>query len=313
MTIVVANTELANTWDYLRTRVNELAYASTNYNVTTDSNTAVGNAAITGTFTSNTVITNTLTSLDFNANNILANSLTLNTNLTIGSTTLNNSTLSVTTVNALSINIGTSYYNESNLVIGNTTVNQNFIKTGNSVINSTSIINGNSAIYPNYYSAGISTTNTVINSTSVVISNPSSSLSLTAPTAVQTSSGTHFLNANGQWATIAQTAIPYTPISNGQVNISSGPGIFTLDTFLANVYSGAEYLIQVSDTASNNYYITKLLCTHDNGFAFMTDYGGVSSNNIVTSFSTTWINNTHSLLVTTSVPSVTIKYVRTII
>lgn len=56
MTINIANTFLTNTYDYWRTRTNELAVAMSTYAVTTNSNTAVGNAAITGTFSANTFL-----------------------------------------------------------------------------------------------------------------------------------------------------------------------------------------------------------------------------------------------------------------
>ena len=55
MTITVANTSNTNTFDYWRNRTNELAHAMTTYTVTTNSNTAAGNAAISGTFTSNVI------------------------------------------------------------------------------------------------------------------------------------------------------------------------------------------------------------------------------------------------------------------
>jgi hypothetical protein len=60
MTIVVANTGTTNNWQYFINRVNELAYAMTSNVVTTDSNTATGNAAISGTFTANSVVANTV-------------------------------------------------------------------------------------------------------------------------------------------------------------------------------------------------------------------------------------------------------------
>lgn len=55
MTITVANTANTNTWEYLINRLNELSHAMTTYTVTTDSNTASGNAAISGSFSSNAV------------------------------------------------------------------------------------------------------------------------------------------------------------------------------------------------------------------------------------------------------------------
>lgn len=60
MTITVANTSNTNTFDYWINRTNELADAMTNYVVTTDSNTAVGNAAISDTFTANMVYSETV-------------------------------------------------------------------------------------------------------------------------------------------------------------------------------------------------------------------------------------------------------------
>ena len=54
MSITVANTGNTNTFDYWRNRTNELAYAMSTYVVTAGgSNTAAGNAAISGTFTAN--------------------------------------------------------------------------------------------------------------------------------------------------------------------------------------------------------------------------------------------------------------------
>jgi hypothetical protein len=55
MTIEVAQISNTNTFQYVFNRVNELANAMSNYTVTTNSNTAVGNAAISGTFTANVV------------------------------------------------------------------------------------------------------------------------------------------------------------------------------------------------------------------------------------------------------------------
>ena len=56
MTIDVAQTANTNTFEYLINRVNDVANAMSTYTVTTDSNTAAGNAAISGQFWSNTVL-----------------------------------------------------------------------------------------------------------------------------------------------------------------------------------------------------------------------------------------------------------------
>lgn len=60
MTVEVANTNSINTFQFLVNRVNELAYAMSANAVTTDSNTALGNAAITGAFTADVLIANTV-------------------------------------------------------------------------------------------------------------------------------------------------------------------------------------------------------------------------------------------------------------
>lgn len=55
MTVEVAQTTLQNNFEYQRNRVNELANAMSTVVVTTNSNTASGNAAITGTFSANSL------------------------------------------------------------------------------------------------------------------------------------------------------------------------------------------------------------------------------------------------------------------
>jgi hypothetical protein len=67
MTITVQNTAVTSTFDFWRNRTNELAYAMSTAAVTTNSNTATGNAAITGQFTANAIlISNGTTSLALN-------------------------------------------------------------------------------------------------------------------------------------------------------------------------------------------------------------------------------------------------------
>jgi hypothetical protein len=60
MTITISNTANTNTFDYWRNRTNQLAHSMSNFVVTTDSNTAVGNAAVSSAFTANVLIANTV-------------------------------------------------------------------------------------------------------------------------------------------------------------------------------------------------------------------------------------------------------------
>ena len=105
MTITVANTANTNTFDYWRNRTNELADAMTNKTVTVDSNTATGNAAITGTFSANVLF----------LGNTTVNSTSNSTSITFGNTVQN------TVVNTSSIFISNS---TSNLTISIPTTSQ---------------------------------------------------------------------------------------------------------------------------------------------------------------------------------------------
>lgn len=62
MTIAVANVANTNTFDYWRVRTNELAHAMTNYTITTNSNTTVGNATVNGYITATGFIVSNTTS-----------------------------------------------------------------------------------------------------------------------------------------------------------------------------------------------------------------------------------------------------------
>ena len=111
MTVTVANTANTNTFDYWRNRTNELADAMTNKTVTVDSNTATGNAAITGTFSANVLF----------LGNTTVNSTSNSTSITFGNTVQN------TVVNTSSITFGNTVQNTvvntSSIFISNSTSN----------------------------------------------------------------------------------------------------------------------------------------------------------------------------------------------
>ena len=87
MTITVANTANTNTFDYWRNRTNELADAMTNKTVTVDSNTATGNAAITGTFSANVLfLGNTTVNSTSNSTSIFISNSTSNLTISIPTT-----------------------------------------------------------------------------------------------------------------------------------------------------------------------------------------------------------------------------------
>ncbi len=157
MTITVANTANTNTFDYWRNRTNELADAMTNKTVTVDSNTATGNAAITGTFSANVLF----------LGNTTVNSTSNSTSITFGNTVQN------TVVNTSSITFGNTVQNTvvntSSIFISNSTSNLTIsIPTTSQYANGKFFLNANGSftlvealIKGNIETSG--TTNTEIN------------------------------------------------------------------------------------------------------------------------------------------------------
>lgn len=92
MTVLVPNTNIANTFDFMRRRVNHLANAMSFNAVTVNSNAAIGNAEVIGTFRANTVYTDLIRG----GNNTISGLLTIATNTFINSvlTVSNNATFS---------------------------------------------------------------------------------------------------------------------------------------------------------------------------------------------------------------------------
>ena len=98
MTISVANTANNATIFYLRDRVNELAYALSNFVLTTENQNTSGNCVITGTFTCNVLVANnlqiggslgTINCVGITANSLTVNSISVASLLTIGNSSVN--------------------------------------------------------------------------------------------------------------------------------------------------------------------------------------------------------------------------------
>lgn len=123
MTVIIANTSNTNTFDYWRNRTNELAYAMSTYAVTAGgSNTAAGNAAISGSFTANGLIING----NINVGNSTVNAVVNSTIISVGNSSVNSIiTSQALTVNAVYIGINSSNIvaNTSSLKISNSTSN----------------------------------------------------------------------------------------------------------------------------------------------------------------------------------------------
>jgi hypothetical protein len=173
MTITVANTANTNTFDYWRNRTNELADAMTNKTVTVDSNTATGNAAITGTFSANVLfLGNTTVNSTSNSTSIVFGNTVQNTVVNTSSITFGN-TVQNTVVNTSSITFGNTVQNTvvntSSIFISNSTSNLTIsIPTTSQYANGKFFLNANGSftlvealIKGNIETSG--TTNTEIN------------------------------------------------------------------------------------------------------------------------------------------------------
>ena len=173
MTITVANTANTNTFDYWRNRTNELADAMTNKTVTVDSNTATGNAAITGTFSANVLfLGNTTVNSTSNSTSIVFGNTVQNTVVNTSSIVFGN-TVQNTVVNTSSITFGNTVQNTvvntSSIFISNSTSNLTIsIPTTSQYANGKFFLNANGSftlvealIKGNIETSG--TTNTEIN------------------------------------------------------------------------------------------------------------------------------------------------------
>ena len=217
MTINVANTGLTNTFDYWRSRTNELAYAMSQYVVTTNSNTATGNAAITGTFTANVIIANSIS--------IGGGNGSINTSVIVTSNITSNNLLS---------NIAT-------------------ITTGNIVTlssNSANIINivANSVISNSIQSYSIL-------SNSITVGNSTVNVTINAANSTLQSNGQYYLNANGQWSLVQQSVNVASRIyqsytaSAGQNTFTYGSGF---NSSLVDIFYNGVHLSRSDYTVINS-------------------------------------------------------------
>jgi hypothetical protein len=120
MTVTVQNTAITNTFDFWRTQTNYLAAAMTNLAVTVNSNTAVGNAAISGTMTANLF-----------SGNVAA---TLANLTTINATSIGTTNLVANSTNTFVLNTNTAVVN-TYITVGTVSINTNLISIGNNSVN----------------------------------------------------------------------------------------------------------------------------------------------------------------------------------
>lgn len=161
----------------------------------------------------------------------------------------------------------------------------------------------------NQHISGTGTTNATMNTSSVFITNSSSNIALTIPTASQASNGTFAHMSNGTWK--------YAPTSNTTM-IISGETLFQLDTFRKSQYSVCDYIIHASDIDGNAVHTSRLFVTHagDSTIAYVTEYSTITTNataGVLGTYSAN-CNSTHvRLWYSTSVENVDVRIIRTIV
>ena len=155
---------------------------------------------------------------------------------------------------------------------------------------------GNAAISGTMYANAIKVGNSTVNTT------------FGTPNSSQISSGEYFLNANGSWLTATG------PISNGSVE-TSGTSAQIVDQFDASAIRAAEYSIHVKDNNANGYQLSKILTLHSgnsaaSGNAYTTEYGIVTSNSVLATFSANVIGANVVLKVTPTSTNTNISFTR---
>jgi hypothetical protein len=337
MTVAVANTG-NNTLFYLRDRVDEMATAMSTKVVTTNSNTATGNAAITGTFTAGKLVANTLDISgggSVSVANLTANSITID----VGAfSNLTSNIFTATTANIVNLT-------SNNITVANLIANAFTVST----LTLTSLT-GNAATF-NYLTvntlgafANITANNIRTNSLSV--GNSTVNTVFSAANAAAAANGSFWQNANGAWAYIAPPG--GVPGSNTQVlfndqgvigtsaamtfnkvtNILAVNNAFQAPVLATNTaiiqstqvllagtsqqvvdavpigYRGTEYICILKDMNANNFGMAKVLALHAgaSGAALAVEYGATSSNSAMGIWDAS-VNATHLALLFTPVSS----------
>ncbi len=130
--------------------------------------------------------------------------------------------------------------------------------------------NGNAAVNSSVYFVGNSTVNTSINSSSLSIS--------------------------GQ---VLTSSLISSLASGGSVNVvTTGAVAANIDFFTKASARSAEYVLTVSDTVANNYHMAKLLMIWDGTNTLVTEYGQITTNTSIGTWSA-GSNTTHVVLVYT--------------
>ena len=240
MPISVANVSLTNTKDYQRQRINDLAYAMSTRVVTTDSNTATGNAAITGTFTADIIVANAIS-------------------IGGGNGSINTTSIAVTNLTANAIAGSTS--NITSMFANS--ISANFI-SGNQV-------SGNTL---SFTTANLTTTKTQ----TLTVGNSTVNVVISAANSTLQANGQYYLNANGSWALVQQSSNVANKIY-GKWTASAGQNTFTYSNgfsgALVDLYYNGVHLSNSDYTVINSTAFQLATNATNNAVIELVDYANV--------------------------------------
>lgn len=111
---------------------------------------------------------------------------------------------------------------------------------------------------------------------------------------------------------VNSTSISITGVSTASINVqTSNTDSQVIDYFNKSTYRTAEYVISLKNNSANAHQASKLLLIHDSSDAYVTEYGVLTTNTSLGTFSAN-ANSTHCrLLFTPTAANTQIKGVRT--
>jgi hypothetical protein len=210
------------------------------------------------------------------SNGYFANS----TVITVGNTSIN----TAITPSSITANSGTFYnLNVTGSLIGTFSATGNFIPSPNN-----SLLIGTSAnVFSHIYA-----TNTYTNA----ISSYSGNLSIVSSVSLN---GALMINSNNV-------------ITSGRYGFSSSSQA-AIDAFAVATYRSGEYLIQMSETGTTNYHVTKLVVYHDDTSAYSSEFAQLFNNISLGTVTTDVSGGNVRVLVAPASANVVVKYSRNLI
>jgi hypothetical protein len=138
----------------------------------------------------------------------------------------------------------------------------------------TGVLNASSLAVATSLEVGNSTVNTVANGASILLTNSTSSIVLSIPSAANASS-TFYLSGAGSYIQI--------PVINGSIT-TTGTSAQNVDSWSITSFHGAKYVISILDNNANNHYFTEVALTHDTNNAYVSEYVQINTNTAIGSF-----------------------------